>query len=118
MASPAFRQDGMLVITFDESAFEDVNGPDVGACCGESHPQGSPEPGLQGPGGGLIGAVVLSPFVEPGTVSQEPYNHYSLLRSIEDWFGLPHLGYAGQQGLRPFGSDVFTRELPAAEARP
>jgi phospholipase C len=117
-ASPAFRQDGMLIITFDESAFQDVNGPDVAACCGETHPQGSPQPGLQGPGGGQIGAVVLSPFVEPGTVSHEPYNHYSLLRSIEDWFGLPRLGYAGQQGLRPFGSDVFTRASAADNAKP
>ncbi|MGH8215238.1 MAG: alkaline phosphatase family protein [Rhodanobacteraceae bacterium] len=117
-ASPAFRQDGLLIITFDESAFQDVNGPDVAACCGETHPQGSPEPGLNGPGGGLIGAVVLSPFVAPGTVSNEPYNHYSLLRSIEGWFGLPHLGYAGQRGLRPFGSDVFTREPAAAQAKP
>jgi hypothetical protein len=31
----------------------------------------------------------------------------SLLRSIEDIFGLDHLGYAGQAGLKPFGADVF-----------
>jgi hypothetical protein len=40
-------------------------------------------------------------------VTQTPYNHYSLLRSIEDLFGLPHLGFAGQAGLTPFGSDLF-----------
>jgi hypothetical protein len=62
-----------------------------------------------GPGGGRIGAVLISRFVKPGTVSNVPYNHYSLLRSIEDMFGLDHLGYAGQQGLKPFGADVFTR---------
>jgi hypothetical protein len=49
-------------------------------------------------------------------VSTAAYNHYSLLRSIEDIFGVSHLGYAAQQGLRPFGSDVFTaqrgRDLP------
>jgi hypothetical protein len=32
-----------------------------------------------------------------------------MLRSIEDIFGLPHLGYAGLEGLQPFGADVFTR---------
>jgi phosphatidylinositol-3-phosphatase len=41
-------------------------------------------------------------------VSNVPYNHYSLLRSIEDVFGLAHLGYAGQAGLASFGRDVFT----------
>jgi hypothetical protein len=102
-SSPAFRQDGILIITFDE-------GTDASACCGETSPPGAPWPGVFGPGGGRIGAVVLSPFVEPASVSGVPYNHYSLLRSIEDWFGLPHLGYAGQRGLRPFGTDVFTRD--------
>jgi hypothetical protein len=102
LASPAFEQDGLLVITFDE-------GTDAAACCGETAPAGAPRPGKFGPGGGRIGAVVISPFVEPGTVSNVPYNHYSLLRSIEDWFGLPHLGYAGQRGLRAFGADVFNR---------
>jgi hypothetical protein len=110
LASPAFKQDGLLIITFDE-------GTDAAACCGETKPEGAPQPGKFGPGGGRIGAVVLSPFVKPGTVSNVPYNHYSLLRSIEDWFGLPHLGYAGQQGLRPFGSDVFTGESAAAKTK-
>jgi hypothetical protein len=116
-ASPAFKQDGVLIITFDESEFKEGNKPDVAACCGETHPAGAPDPGLQGPGGGLIGAVVLSPFVKPGTVSNVPYNHYSLLRSIEDWFGLPYLGYAGQAGQRSFGNDIFNNE-PAKAKKP
>jgi hypothetical protein len=28
---------------------------------------------------------------------------------VEDFFGLDHLGYAGQAQVRPFGADVFTR---------
>jgi hypothetical protein len=28
--------------------------------------------------------------------------------SIEELFGLPKLGYAGQPGLRCFGTDVYT----------
>jgi hypothetical protein len=31
-----------------------------------------------------------------------------MLRSVEDIFGLDYLGYAGQEGLRPFGADVYT----------
>jgi hypothetical protein len=31
-----------------------------------------------------------------------------MLRTSEDLFGLDHLAYAGQDGLAPFGDDVFT----------
>lgn len=114
-ASPAYRAGGMIVITFDEADTSDSS-----ACCGEtttdtaSHPN-APQPGLNGPGGGRIGAVVLSPFVRAGTVSATPYNHYSLLRSVEDLFGLSHLGDAGQPGVTSFGPDVYTRP-PAARS--
>jgi hypothetical protein len=63
--------------------------------------------GKTGPGGGRIGAVLLSPLIRPGTVSTVAYNHYSLLRSIEDIFGLPHLGDAAMPQVRSFGPDVF-----------
>ncbi|HEX3616847.1 MAG TPA: alkaline phosphatase family protein [Solirubrobacteraceae bacterium] len=82
-------------------------------------------------GGGDAGAVVISPFTKPGTVSNTYYNHYSLLRTIEDVFGEqsngtndltggitpgsttetsldgPYLGFASQPGLAPFGHDIF-----------
>jgi hypothetical protein len=35
------------------------------------------------------------------------YNHYSLLRTVEDSFGLPHLGDAAMPQVRSFGPDVF-----------
>ena len=109
--SPAFRQDGLLIITFDES--DGVGYDAAAACCGEQGLPGAPQPpGVTGPGGGRIGAVLLSPFIEPRTVSAVPYNHYSTLRYIEDTFGLAHLGYAGQSGLKVFGADVFTRKTP------
>jgi hypothetical protein len=63
---------------------------------------------MGGAGGGRTGAVLLSPFIAPGTVSAQDYNHYSLLRSIENSFGLAHLGYAAAPGLRAFGGDIFT----------
>ena len=90
--SPAFKQDGMLVITFDE-AEGNATGPASGI------------PG--GTAGGRIGALVLSPQVKGGTSSDTLYNHFSLLASIEDIFSLPYLGYAGASGLNRFGSDVF-----------
>jgi phospholipase C len=103
--SPAFR-DGLLIVTFDEA-----QGSDATSCCNEQPGPNTKAPGIQGPGGGRIGAVLISPFIEPGTVSNEPYNHYSMLQSVEDIFGLDHLGYAGQKGLRPFGADVYTAKL-------
>jgi phosphatidylinositol-3-phosphatase len=133
LASPAFRRDGLLIITFDEAELEYdydsatrttyVKSGDAEACCNESPGPNIPAyqplrargfggingPGLAGPGGGRIGAVLLSPYIPPGTVSSTPYNHYSLLRSVEDIFSLSYLGYAGQADLKSFGPDVFAR---------
>jgi hypothetical protein len=83
------------------------------------------------PGGGRTGSILIGPSIKPGTISTRHYNHYSWLRTMEDIFGvsggdgtapLPggtisggmdgegHLGFAGQPGLWPFGTDVFTNE--------
>jgi len=103
-ASPAFRQSGLLEITFDES---DGPNSDSSSCCEEIPGPGSPLPGITGPGGGRIGAVLLSPFIRPGTVSTTPYNHYSSLASWESLLGLPRLAYAAS-APSVFGEDVFT----------
>jgi phosphatidylinositol-3-phosphatase len=111
LASPAYRNHGLLIVTFDEAEAEPGTNADASACCNEQPGPNTPNPGgpVPGPGGGRIGAVMLSPCIQPGTVSKQPYNHYSLLRSIEDNFGLSHLGYAGQAGLQPFGPDVLNK---------
>src|SRR5581483_6456169 len=115
-SSPAFtQQNGLLIITFDEAAVSDAS-----SCCGEIPGPGSALPGVTGPGGGDVGAVLISPCIRPGTVSQQPYNHYAMLRSVEDLFGLAHLGYAQLPGERSFGSDVFTQacnQTPAVRLR-
>lgn len=106
-ASAAFKKDGVLIVTFDES---EGNGPEgATACCNEKPMSTERRPaGVLGPGGGRIGAVLVSPFIKPGTVANTPYNHYSLLRTVEDAFGLEHLGYAAEPDLQSFGRDVFT----------
>jgi phosphatidylinositol-3-phosphatase len=101
--SPAFRRNGLLVITFDEAA------GDASACCGEQAGYNTPRPGINGPGGGRVGAVVLSRCIRPGTIDRTPYNHFSLLRSVEGFFGLPYLGYAAQDGLSQFGPALLSR---------
>jgi len=104
-SSPAFRSDGVLIILFDE-------GTDATACCNEQSGPNVAQAGRTGPGGGRTGAVLLSPFIRGGTVSNVGYNHYSMLKSVEDIFDLPYLGFAGQPGLAPFGPDVYTRPKP------
>jgi len=103
-SSPAYQADGLILILFDEAL--SINAE---ACCNEPTGPNTAKPGVNGPGGGRTGAVLLSRFIKPGTVSNIPYNHYSMLRSIEDIFGLGHLGYAAKAGLASFGKDVFTR---------
>jgi len=39
------------------------------------------------PGGGDSGALLLSPFIKPGTVTTVHYNHFSLLLTIQDVSG-------------------------------
>jgi phosphatidylinositol-3-phosphatase len=102
--SPAFKQNGLLLITFDES---DGAQSDSSSCCEEQPGPDSPLPGITGPGGGRIGAVLISPFIKPGTVSDVPYNHYSALASFESLLGLPRLAEAAS-ATAIFGPDVFT----------
>jgi len=104
--SPAFRSNGLLIVTFDEA---DVDGPneDASACCNEQPGPAAARPGLTGPGGGRTGTVLVSPFIRPGTVSIVPYNHFSTLGTIEDLFGLPKLGQAATVSAT-FGRDVFS----------
>ncbi len=106
--SPGFKDHGLLIVTFDEAEGSPPEG-DAGACCNQQPGPNAPLPGIFGPGGGKIGAVALSPCIEAGTVDETPYNHFSLLKSTEDFFGLPHLGFARQAGLASFGERIFTR---------
>jgi phosphatidylinositol-3-phosphatase len=139
MASPAYKKDGLLVITFDESNFgsetvtvnpttkqETVNITFTGdTCCDQQ-----PGPNLSGVrpsmatlvdtpqlvenlifagyGGDQIGALLLSPFIKPGSTSDIGYNHYSLLRSLEDIFNLyEHLGYAADNPRADYFLDTI-----------
>jgi len=111
-SSPAFQDKGLLLVTFDEAEGDPREGTtDATACCNEQPGFNTINPGgpVPGPGGGKVGAVLLSPCITPGTVSQDDYNHYSLLRWVEDNFGLPRLGYARQAtGVNSFDSKVLS----------
>jgi hypothetical protein len=109
MSSKAYEESGLLVITVDQApssgAFADSS-----SCCGQPLFPNAPAKTLTGApsGGGTVGALLLSPYLKGDATSQEPYNHFSLLRTIEDLFGLPHLGYAALSAVKSFEPEMFT----------
>jgi phosphatidylinositol-3-phosphatase len=72
--SAAFRNGGVLFITWDE-------GSTSAGCCADAW-------------GGHVATLVISPRAISGYRSGSPENHYGLLRTIEDGFRLGHLGAA------------------------
>ncbi len=106
--SKAYKENGLLVITVDEAP-SSGEFADSSSCCGQPQFPNLPASGtgVAPDGGGQVGALLLSPFVKQG-VSQEPYNHFSLLRTIEDMFGLEHLGYAGLSKVSSFEPSIFS----------
>ncbi|MGA9874617.1 MAG: alkaline phosphatase family protein, partial [Solirubrobacteraceae bacterium] len=86
---------------------------DSSSCCGQPQFPNLPAPtgaaALGGPkGGGQVGLLLLSPHVKGGGLVQESYNHFSLLATIEQIFGLTKLGYAGLSEVKPFSSTLFS----------
>ncbi len=81
--TPAWRskRNVAIVITFDEGSGRTTEG-----CCGK------PDNG----GGGHIPAVVITNHGPRGARDDTPYSHYSLLRTLQDAFGITErLGHSG-----------------------
>jgi hypothetical protein len=84
MASPVWeRGTNAIVITWDEDDYSDIGQPGTG-CCGAD------------PGGGHVVTIVITNqgAHEKAITDNTPYNHYSLLRTLEAAFGLPCLAHA------------------------
>ena len=105
MGSTAWTKRSAIVIVTDENDYtgNKQNGgwESTDGCCD------SPYVAAQDPrvsttwpggtyGGGLVPAIIVRASGPRGVVDHTPYNHYSLLASIEDNWGLPHLGHAGE----------------------
>jgi hypothetical protein len=59
-------------------------------------------------GGGRVGLLLISRYVQKGSIDGvDYYNHYSLLATLEDMFGLKTLGYAAERSLPILDSAVF-----------
>ncbi len=109
MGSKAYKESGLLVITVDQAPSSGELA-DSSSCCGQPLFPNAPATTLSGTprGGGAVGALLLSPYVKAGSTTQEPFNHFSLLRTIEDLFGLGHLGYAALSAVKSFEPAMFT----------
>jgi phosphatidylinositol-3-phosphatase len=81
LASQAWREGGLLFITFDE-------GSSARGCCGTA-------------AGGQIVTLVISPLSKPGYVSTVAHTHYGLLRTIEDSWHLGELDNAACSCSQP-----------------
>lgn len=93
MASPAWREkeNDAIVVTFDEDDHYGKQG-----CCGTDPADPA------NTGGGHIATVVITNHGPHGVADSTPYSHYSLLRTIEDAFGIhTYLHQAGAPGMRP-----------------
>jgi hypothetical protein len=66
------------------------------------------------PAGGQVGLLAISEYVSPGTSDlTDSFNHFSLLGSIEQLFGLKPLGYAADKQLPLFGASFYTNYKPS-----
>lgn len=76
--SAAWRDNGVLFVTWDESESSDA------AVLPHDRVVSSG-------GGGQVMTLVIAPGLRPGLRVNVPYNHYSLLATVEDAFGLARL---------------------------
>ncbi|HEX8919325.1 MAG TPA: alkaline phosphatase family protein [Chloroflexota bacterium] len=101
MGSKAWTADSAIVVTWDENESSGLSTPNRGyasstGCCG------SPT----GEGGGRVPAIVVTSAANH-IVSLRPYNHYSLLLTVENNFGLGCLANTCNTAVTPM-TDLFT----------
>ena len=81
LSSAAYKEGGLIAITFDQ-----------GAAGGDNR----------------VGLLLLSQQVKPDSSDEiGTYTHYSLLKAIEDLFGLDHLGHAADPTTSGFDKAIY-----------
>lgn len=87
VASPAWKANGALYVTWDEG-----NGSDS---------RGLSKAGLveSKGGGGHTLTLIIEPSLNPGTVVTQPLDHYSLLKTVEVNFGVNEVGNSANPNL-------------------
>lgn len=92
LASPAYKADGLLIVNFAAA------NPPV------TTPGAVPAPATDPL---HVGALLLSPFLTPGSTDAAQYNPYSIVRSNEDLFGLDPLGLAAAAKTKSFAPSLL-----------
>ena len=90
LASSAYKKDGLLIVSF-----------------GAADPAPPADPAAPPADPRKVGALLVSPLLSPGGTDGVAYGPYSLLRSIEDLFGLDPLGKAAGAKVKSFAT-AFT----------
>jgi hypothetical protein len=93
LESAAYKADGLLIVLFGG------------------------QPGTTPPDANT-GALLVSPFAQAGTGSQAKYDPYSMLRSVEDLFGLSNLGQAADTTVPSFASSELSAGLSTTAQAP
>jgi phosphatidylinositol-3-phosphatase len=152
MASPAYEEGGLIMITSAQAPQVGEHLDPSGCCLAPAYPNLAPvaaaattaastaatsaseaaateeteattttyseESVLPTGGGGKVGLLMISPFVEPGTVVETEYaNHFTLLKTLETMFEVEPLGYAGEEEMPALSPSLFksAEEIEAEE---
>lgn len=115
-SSFAYKDGGLIAIT-SAQAPQEGELADASACCitpvypdlppAEADAEPATGPVRETGGGGRVGAVLISPFIEAGTTSETYFNHFSLLATVEELFGLEKIGYAAEPAITGFDESIF-----------
>lgn len=90
LASPAYKKDGLLIVSFG------MANPAVPVDPAATTVAPTAADPLK------VGALLVSPFVTPGSTDAVAYDPYSLLKSTEDLFGLSNLAGAQVSRVKSF----------------
>jgi hypothetical protein len=98
LASPAYKKDGLLIVSF-----------------GAADPAAAEELAAAGADPLKAGALLVSPLLTAGGTDGTAYGPYSLLRSVDELFGLSPLGEAKGAKVRSFASAFVAGETAAGD---
>ena len=98
LASPAYKKDGLLIVTF-----------------GALDPAAEEAAAAEGADPLKAGALLVSPLLTPNGTDGAAYDPYSLLRSTDELFGLEPLAEAGGKKVHSFAPAFIATETAAGD---
>jgi phosphatidylinositol-3-phosphatase len=117
MASPAYEEGGGLIMITSAEAPQAGEHPDPSSCCLAPTYPNLPPPATTSAGGGKVGLLLISPLVKPETVEElESANHFTLLKSLAQMFGVEPPGYAAEEEVPTLSPELFVEEEAAESA--